>query len=128
MADDDAPRLPKAAEDLISDFLQVPRDDSPARRRPTQPLSTLMETLLNKYQIGREAPEHTVREHWAEVVGGANAAYSHPLQIDPRGRLLVLTSHAVVRNELFIHRAAIVEKLRKLQGCGHIRELHLRAG
>lgn len=125
---DEPNRLPKAAEDLIADFLQVPPEESRARKRPTQPIDALMETLLTKYQIGRDAPEHTIRDQWPTLVGGANAAYSHPVQIDPRGRLLVLTSHAVVRNELFHHRALIVEKIRKLPGCGHVRELQLRAG
>jgi hypothetical protein len=36
--------------------------------------------------------------------------------------------HAVVRNELFHHRQAIVEKLRKLPGCDGIKGLALRAG
>jgi hypothetical protein len=120
--------LPKSAEELISEFLQVPSDGSTSRRRPTRAVADLMEELLQKHQIGREAPEHTIREHWAEVVGGANAHYSHPVQIDPRGRLLVLTSHAVVRNELFQHRAVIVDKIRKLPGCSQVREIHVRAG
>jgi len=40
----------------------------------------------------------------------------------------VLVSHAVVRNELFHHRAGILEKLRKLPGCGAIKSLALRSG
>ncbi len=125
---DPGPLLPKSAEALIADFLQVPNDKSPSRRRPTKDIGGLMETLLQKYQIGRDSPEHTIREHWTELVGGANAHYSHASLIDPRGRLVVLASHSVVRNELFHHRALIVEKIRKLPGCSHVRELHLRAG
>lgn len=41
---------------------------------------------------------------------------------------MVLAGHSVVRNELFIHRQVIVERIRKLAGCGHVRELHIRAG
>ena len=36
--------------------------------------------------------------------------------------------HAVVRNELFQHRQAILEKLQKVPGCTGIRGLALRAG
>jgi hypothetical protein len=64
----------------------------------------------------------------AAIVGSANAAYSHASQIDPKGRLIVSTSHAIIRNELFLHRKAIVAKLQKLPGCESIREIHLRAG
>jgi hypothetical protein len=60
-------------------------------------------------------------------VGVANASYSHPVVVE-RGQLLVLVSHAVVRNELFLHRLNILEKLKKLPGCAGIRGLTLRAG
>ena len=91
-------------------------------------LFELMGDLRVKYGIGLETPEQVIREHWTSIVGPANAAYSHASQIDPRGRLIVSTSHAIIRNELFLHRKAIVEKLQKLPGCERIREIHLRAG
>ena len=49
------------------------------------------------------------------LVGPANASYSHPVVVE-RGLLVVLVSHAVVRNELFLHREAITAKVRKLPG------------
>jgi hypothetical protein len=61
------------------------------------------------------------------LVGTANAAYSHPVTIE-RNRLLVLASHAVVRNELFLHRDEIVARIRELPGCAHVKSLNLRAG
>ena len=120
--------LPRSAENLIADFLSIPRDASRSRKRPMQNVAKLVEDILQKHQIGRDAPEHTIREHWAEVVGSANAHYSHAAQIDPRGRLVVLASHSVVRNELFHHRATIVANIRKLPGCSHVREINVRAG
>ena len=123
------PHFSRAAEELIAALRRVP-DETPGRmrKRPTQPLGTLVESLMVKHQIGRASPEQTIRDHWTEIVGPANAHYSHAAQIDPRGRLVVLASHAVVRNELFHHRQAIVAKLQKLPGCAHIREINLRAG
>ncbi|MBI2515684.1 MAG: DUF721 domain-containing protein [Opitutae bacterium] len=56
-----------------------------------------------------------------------NASYSHPVVVE-RNLLVVLVSHAVVRNELFLHREAITAKLRQLPGCAHIKGLALRAG
>lgn len=118
----------KIAETLVGDLRGVPFDD-PARskKRPTQPLGTLIEQLLQKHQIGRETPEHVIREHWPALVGSANAAYSHPALIE-RNRLIVLASHSVVRNELFHHRDGIVERIRKLPGCEHVKAIILRAG
>lgn len=128
MAKDPAP-FSFQAEKLIAALRRVP-DTTPPRmkKRPTKELSGLVEELMVKFQIGRESPEQLIRDHWPELVGAANAHYSHAAQIDPRGRLTILAGHAVVRNELFIHRQMIVERIRQLPGCGHVRELNIRAG
>ena len=128
MSKENEKKLPRSADELISDFLAVPHQPDRSRRRPTLEVGGLVEQILIKHQIGRDAPEHLIREQWSQIVGGANAHYSHPTEIDPRGRLIVLASHAVVRNELFHHRALIVDKIRKLPGCAKVRELHIRAG
>jgi hypothetical protein len=118
----------RLAEELVADLRGIASDEPKrAKKRETQPLGTLMEQLLQKHQIGRSTPEHTIREHWAEIVGPANAAYSHALAIE-RHRLTVLTSHAVVRNELFHHRDEIVARIKKLPGCADVKSLNLRAG
>ncbi|CAM2833283.1 DciA family protein [Rariglobus hedericola] len=117
------------AEKLIAALRRVP-DTTPARmkKRPTKELSGLVEELMIKFQIGRDSPEQLIRDNWAELVGAANAHYSHAVQIDARGRLTILAGHAVVRNELFIHRKMIVDRIKKLPGCGHVKELNIRAG
>lgn len=118
----------RIAEELVGDLRGVPNEEpARARRRPTKPLADLIEELLQKNQIGRSSPEQTIRDHWVTLVGAAAAAYSHPARIE-RNRLVVLAAHAVVRNELFHHREAIVEKIRALPGCGDVRSLNLRAG
>ena len=119
----------RIAEGLIGDFRGVPNTDPrKMRRRPTRELAAVVEELMVKHQIGRDSPDHTIREHWAELVGGANAAYSHAVRIDYGRRLVVHASHAVVRNELFLHRAEIIGRIQKLPACAGVTELHLRAG
>jgi hypothetical protein len=119
----------KAAERLIGVFRGVPFNDPPRmNRRPTTSMAPLIETLLVKYQIGRHSPEQTIRDHWPEIVGAANAAYSHPVRIERGKSLMVLVSHSVVRNELFLFRESILGKIQKLPACDHVRELNLRAG
>lgn len=129
MPERETPTFSKVAEDLIGSLRRIPNDEPASmRRRPTVELSQLVGELRVKHSIGMESPEQVIRDHWAEIVGHANAAYSHASQIDPRGRLIVLAAHSIVRNELFLHRKIIVDKLHKLPGCNHIRELYLRAG
>ena len=116
------------AEELVADLRGIASDEPKrAKKRATVSLADVVEQLMQKHQIGRSSPEYTIREHWAAIVGSANAAYSHAGMIE-RNRLTVLTSHAVVRNELFHHREEIVARIRKLPGCGDIKSLNLRAG
>ena len=119
----------KLAEKLVGDLRGGIEAEEPRRsvKRPTRNLADVVDQLLTKHQIGRESPEQTIRDHWAEIVGHANASYSHAANIE-RNRLVVLASHAVVRNELFHHREEIVARIRKLRGCEAVKSLLLRAG
>jgi len=118
----------RIAEELVGDLRGVAsQEPARSRKRPTRPLAELIEELLQLNQIGRSSPEQTIRERWVELVGSANATYSHPARIE-RNRLVVLAAHSVVRNELFHHREQIVERIRQLPGCADIKSLNLRAG
>jgi hypothetical protein len=125
----DAQPFSKLAEGLIRDFRRLPFDQ-PARMRSrqTREMGTLIEEIVNKHQLGRSSPEHTIRENWPKLVGEANAAYSHAVALDLRHRLTVHASHSVVKNELFLNRAEIVDRIRKLPGCGDVKFLNIRAG
>jgi hypothetical protein len=118
----------KLAEELVCDLRGIASEEPRrSKKRATQPLGTVLEQLLQAHQIGRSSPEQTIRDHWVELVGAANASYSHPARIE-RNRLVVLAAHSVVRNELFLHREPIAAKIRQLPGCAHVKALHLRAG
>ena len=119
----------KLAEELVGELRGVPYDEPRrAKKRATQSLAAVVEQLMTKHQIGRDSPEHTIRAHWPALVGPANAGYSHAVRIERDKRLVIHVAHSVVRNELFLHRAEIVERIQKLPGCAKIKELNLRAG
>ena len=121
----EVPAFSKVAHDLIASLRRIESDEPKrSRTRPSRPIAELVESILQENRIGREAPEHTIREQWAELVGPASAAYSHPFKLE-RNLLTVLTSHAVVRNELFMHREAIVARIRQLRGCESVKALKL---
>ena len=117
----------RAVQNLIADLRDLPGEKSRARNRKTTDLASLVDELLVKYRISHDSLEHSIREKWPELVGVANASYSHPLTVEKK-LLIVLVSHAVVRNELFMHKDSILEKLRKLPGCTEIKGLALRSG
>jgi hypothetical protein len=116
----------RAVENLIADLRQLPPDRSRSKKRKPTELGAVIEELLVKYRISHDSLEHSIRDKWRELVGEANASYSHPLTVE-RNLLVVLVSHSVVRNELFLHRETIVAKLQKLPGCDQIKGLALRS-
>jgi hypothetical protein len=126
MAHDEPKEFSRAIENLIAGMRELPEDAGRSRRRPTVPLSSLVDELLVKYRISHDSLEHSIRDKWVELVGTANAGYSHPLVVE-KNLLVVLVSHAVVRNELFQHKETILAKLRRLPGCGDIKGLQLRS-
>ena len=117
----------RAVENLIADIRGLPQDNSRSKKRRPTELTTVIDELLIKHRISHDSVEHSIREKWAELVGVANATYSHPLTVEKK-LLVVLVSHSVVRNELFLHRDSILEKLRKLPGCTDVKGLALRSG
>jgi len=118
----------RVAEEMIGDLRRLPfQEPRRQRKRATKDLTTVVEELMEKFKVGRDSPENTIRENWRDLVGPANAAYSNPVSIE-RGRLLVLVSHAVVRSEIFHHREAIAKKIQALPGCKGVRNLNIRAG
>ncbi|MEJ1973316.1 MAG: DUF721 domain-containing protein [Lacunisphaera sp.] len=127
MPHDEPPEFSRAIENLIAGFRALPEDTGRSKRRKTTDLGPLIDELLVKHRISHDSLEHSIRDKWAELVGVANASYSHPLVVE-KSLLVVLVSHAVVRNELFQHKPAILEKLRKLPGCDGIKGLALRTG
>jgi hypothetical protein len=119
----------KVAEELIASLRRIPtREPRNMRKRPTQEAGALVESLMVKHRIGRPAPEDAIRERWVELVGAPIAAYSHAVTLEQGRKLIVNASHAVVRNELFLHRAEIVARIRKLPGCAGVQELWVKAG
>ena len=124
----EAHEFSREIENLIASLRGLPGDDARTKHRREQPLGDAIDKLLQKYKVGIDAPDHTIRTHWAEIVGSANAAYSHPVKIDTKGKLLVLVSHAVVRDEIRLLDTIILQRVRQLNGCEKVVGHTLRAG
>jgi hypothetical protein len=126
---DEPHRLGRLAEDLIASLRRIPSEDPRGTRtKPSKGVAEVMDGLRAKYGIGVPTAEQAIRDKWPEVVGPANASYSNAVRIDERGRLIIHATHAVVRNELFLNRAEILERVRRIQGCSGVKQLHLIQG
>lgn len=124
---DEPKEFSREIENLIADLRDLPGDRGRSKKRKATELGSVIDDLLVKYRISHDSLEHSIRDKWPEIVGIANATYSHPLVVE-RAQLIVLVSHSVVRNELFLHRMSILGKVKKLPGCEGIKGLALRAG
>src|SRR5476649_2701767 len=83
MPDKEPFHFSKTAEELIGDLRGVPYSEPRRQKiRPTHSLASVVDDLVSKYQIGRDTPEQTIRERWTELVGAANAAYSHAARLE----------------------------------------------
>jgi hypothetical protein len=119
-------RFSRDAEDLIASLRRIPSEDPRGnRRRPIKELVELIDGLRSKHGIGRPTAEQAIRDQWKEIVGPANASYSNAVRIDERGRLVVHVAHSVVRNELFLNRAEIMDRIRRIPGCAGVKGIHL---
>lgn len=122
-------RFSHLAETMIGDLRGIPfSEPEKMRRRATKNLAPIVEELLVKFHVGQNSPEHSIREKWAEMVGHANASFSHPVSIDPKNCLIVHVSHAIVRGELNLHRIRLLAQVKAITGCSHIRDIRFRAG
>lgn len=124
----DRPGFDRRTENLIASFRGLPPVDSRARMRKTRKLEELIGGVLSDHHLTPSSAEELLRAGWPEIVGAANAAYSQPVRVERKTRLLVQVAHPVVRNELHLHRQTILERLRAVPGCEQIKEVLFRTG
>jgi hypothetical protein len=120
-------KLPRDIEDAIADFRELPRADDYEWDAGPCGMDSLLEVIIEKYNIAKPRPERTIMENWRNIMG-ENAQRCAPERIDSQGRLVVAVANPVLRRELAFSRKSIVWKIRRLNGCGDISDIDFRAG
>jgi hypothetical protein len=120
-------KLPRNIEDAIADFRGLPHAGKHEWDTGPREMGSLLEVLVQRYQIGQDRPEQVIMAHWREIMG-ENAERCAPERIDTQGRLVVAVANPVLRRELASSRRPLVLKLRKLKGCKEITDIEFRAG
>lgn len=121
-------RFNRREERLIADFRDSTEDPGSMVDTGTKPLGSLLETLVEKYHIGRNTPEESIQENWERIVGSAFCRRCRPERIDRSGALIVQVPNATVRRELIFMEDRILTALGSLPGCQHINRVVLKAG
>jgi len=120
-------KLPRDIEDAIADFRELPRADDYVWDAGPSGIDSILEVVIEKYQIDKPRPERLIMENWNAIMG-ENALRCAPERIDSQGRLVVAVANPVLRRELAFSRKRIVAKIRRLEGCNDITDIEFRAG
>ena len=86
------------------------------RRDPIRIGDALNDLFTSTPTIARKIAEARIPDVWPRVVGDIVASYTVRLEIKTGGRLFVYLSSSVVRNEIFMQRAALKEAINRAVG------------
>ena len=86
------------------------------RRDPIRIGDALNDFFTSTPTIARKIAEARIPDVWPRVVGDIVASYTVRLEIKTGGRLFVYLSSSVVRNEIFMQRAALKEAINRAVG------------
>lgn len=119
----------KLAEELIGDLRGIATvEPARQRKRATRPAGELIEALVNKYHLGQASPAQALRDRWPELVTPTLAAYSHVIEINATGWLVIGVSNAVAKQELSNNRRLFLTRIKAVPGCDAIKGLSMRIG
>lgn len=118
----------RQAESLIADLRKVPHRKSPAVIRDILPLDNVVEVLFERYKIGKESVEDTIMRRWRDIVGSEAAHRCRPHKIVDGKRLVIITTNAVLRQELAFRKRDILRQLREIPDCACLQDIVFRAG
>lgn len=115
-------RFPRHVENLIASLRGLPEDRSRSRLRETLPVGDALDKVIEKHKLGKPRVEETIQQNLDTVLGSANAHYCRLAKVE-RGRVFIVVSHSVIRQELNFNRPLILKRLQALPGGSALREV-----
>ena len=86
------------------------------RREPVRVGEALDQFFRERPEILKKFAEARLPEVWVQIVGPEIAKYTQQVSVERGGRMFVYLSSSVVRNEIFMRRAALKEELNRVLG------------
>ena len=109
------------ASNLIANLRGVPESNKYQLLRKTKSIKYSIDNILKKYNIGSQSVEDTLMSQWRSIVGEQTAHRCRPHKILPDNRLIIITSNAILRQELEFKKCTILKKIQSLPDCKHIK-------
>lgn len=95
------------------------------RKRNTETLKDVILQVLKQQKLERPLYEKRLIEAWPVVLGESIANYTTDIKINNKIMFVTLSS-SVIRHELFLTRADIIQKLNNQVGAEVIKEIILK--
>jgi hypothetical protein len=108
-------KFSRKIQNLIADFRSLPQDDSLSQLRGECHISQLFDRILKKHAI-RSSTEigEEVLKNWPKIAGDALCKLCTPQGITTAGALMVRVQNGVVRQELFLQKEKILQRIREI--------------
>ncbi len=95
------------------------------RKANEQSVKEVLKELLDAYRLKPKLDETRIRDAWATVMGAAIARYTQEIRLR-RGKLTVVISSSVLRQELHFGRDKIRTNMNEALGEELIKEVEVR--
>lgn len=95
------------------------------RKTNEQSVKEVLKELLDAYRLKSRLDETRIRDAWAKVMGPTIARYTQELRLR-RGKLTVVISSAVLRQELHFGRDKIQTNMNEALGEALIKDVEVR--
>jgi hypothetical protein len=92
-----------------------------------QPVGQALDAVMRGLGAPEASGVHLVFDRWAEVVGDALAARTHPLKIEGKRLVLAVDEPAIATHVRFLQ-TQLLARLEELLGPGRVTALDLRVG
>ena len=104
------------------------RSESTDKKKGLESIETILRRWLKTNRAPRQLDRETIVKRWSEVVGGAIAKRTRPLDLQ-NGILLVEVNSAALLQELSTYyRQDLLDSLKGLEGLGVLQDIRFRSG
>jgi predicted nucleic acid-binding Zn ribbon protein len=103
-------------------MIDLPRKDVPERKEKN--IADVMKRMNDRYHLTQKHNEIELVKHWETIVG--NLIAKHTSNINIKGKTLYVSfDQAPLKNEMFLQRDALIQKVNEHMGAGFIEKIFI---
>lgn len=94
-------------------------------RKREDTLKSVMQKMVAHYRLKPNLDRIAVEKFWKDEMGALVNRYTEKIYFSKKGSLMIKVSSAPLKNELFINRANLIERINAYLGSNTIKELRI---